>query len=342
MACIRHCLTGLRAASGLLCTTLVLGACAGSGGPAQVIDRSYERRSQAAAEAGTHLIQRGETVYGIAQRYGVSTRSLIDWNSLRPPYTLIAGERLRLPESQGYVVQRGDSVYAISRRFGVDMSTLVRANNMQPPYTIQVGQRLQLPAHASVSTPASAQTGPATQSASAPIQRSTLPPPAPARSAGSPSTAPQTAATRPAATTTVPRQVSAITPPPPRAASGFIWPVEGRLLSSFGAKRDGLHNDGINIAAPRGAPVLAADNGVVAYAGQEIRGFGNLLLIKHEGGLITAYAHTDAILVARGDTVTRGQVIGKVGTTGGVDTPQLHFEVRQGTRAVDPKRYLPG
>ncbi len=80
----------------------------------------------------------------------------------------------------------------------------------------------------------------------------------------------------------------------------------------------------------------------MAYAGQEIRGFGNLLLIKHEGGLITAYAHTDAILVERGDKVTRGQVIGKVGTTGGVDTPQLHFEVRQGTRAVDPSRYLPG
>ena len=103
-----------------------------------------------------------------------------------------------------------------------------------------------------------------------------------------------------------------------------------------------MHNDGVNIAAPLGAPVLAADNGVVAYAGKEIRGFGNLLLIKHDGGLITAYAHTDTLLVGRGDTVTRGQVIGKVGTTGGVDTPQLHFEVRQGTRAVDPKRYLPG
>jgi len=112
-------------------------------------------------------------------------------------------------------------------------------------------------------------------------------------------------------------------------------------LSSFGAKKNGLHNDGVNIAAPRGAAVRAADNGVVAYAGKEIRGFGNLLLIKHDGGLITAYAHTDTLLVARGDTVTRGQVIGKVGTTGGVETPQLHFEVRQGTRAVDPSKYLP-
>ena len=113
-------------------------------------------------------------------------------------------------------------------------------------------------------------------------------------------------------------------------------------MSQFGAKEDGLFNDGVNIAAPRGAPVRAVDNGVVAYAGKEIRGFGNLLLIKHEGGLITAYAHNDALLVARGDNVTRGQVIAKVGTSGGVKSPQLHFEVRQGTRAVDPSVYLPG
>jgi len=340
MELVRHHATGLRARAALLAITLLLGACAGSGGPAQVIDRSYQRPDTTTVEAGTHLIQQGETVYGIAQRYGVYTRSLIDWNSLRPPYKLLPGKRLRLPESQGYVVQRGDSVYAISRRFGVDMSTLVRANNLPPPYTIQAGQRLQLPANAS--TPASQQAAPATQTAAAPIQRSALPPPASTRSPGSDSTASQGTTARPAAKPVAPRRVATITPPPARAASGFIWPVEGRLLSSFGAKNDGLHNDGINIAAPRGAPVLAADNGVVAYAGQEIRGFGNLLLIKHDGGLITAYAHTDTILVARGDTVTRGQVIGKVGTTGGVDTPQLHFEVRQGTRAVDPKRYLPG
>ncbi len=114
------------------------------------------------------------------------------------------------------------------------------------------------------------------------------------------------------------------------------------MVSSYGAKTSGLHNDGVNIAAPRGAPVRAADNGVVAYAGKEIRGFGNLLLIKHEDGLITAYAHADSLLVKRGDVVTRGQVVAKVGQTGSVESPQLHFEVRRGTEAVDPARYLPG
>lgn len=323
----------IRATLGLALTALVLAACAGGGGPAQVIDRSYDRRATAPVEAGTHLIASGDTVYGIAQRYGVTTRALIDWNSLRPPYRLTIGERLRLPESRGYVVQPGDTIYAISDRFGVDRSALVRANNMRAPYAIQVGQRLQIPAgSAAPPSPSPVQT------ASAPVQRTVLPPPAAARVPGTPSPV----ATRPPAEPAPPRPATTIAIPPPRAASGFIWPVEGRLLSSFGAKDNGLHNDGINIAAPRGAPVLAADNGVVAYAGQEIRGFGNLLLIKHDGGLITAYAHTDTLLVKRGDTVTRGQVIGKVGTTGGVETPQLHFEVRQGTRAVDPKLYLPG
>ncbi|MDE0779870.1 MAG: LysM peptidoglycan-binding domain-containing M23 family metallopeptidase [Alphaproteobacteria bacterium] len=307
---------------------LLVAACDGSGGRATIIDRIYDSRSNSSSQSGGHEIKRGETVYGIAQRYGVSTRALIDWNSLGPPYTLVPGERIRLPQSQGYVVQRGDSVYAISRRFGVDMATLVRANNMRSPYTIQVGQRLKLPSNAA----------PVPATANSSMQTASLPPMTTGSAAPSASPSSVRSAPKPAP----PRPVMRVAKPPPRAATGFIWPVEGRVLSSFGAKKTGLHNDGVNIAAPRGAPVRAADNGIVAYSGKEIRGFGNLLLIKHDGGLITAYAHTDTLLVSRGDTVTRGQVIGKVGTTGGVDTPQLHFEVRQGTRAVNPSKYLPG
>lgn len=228
----------IRATLGLALTALVLAACAGGGGPAQVIDRSYDRRATAPVEAGTHLIASGDTVYGIAQRYGVSTRALIDWNSLRPPYRLTIGERLRLPESQGYVVQPGDTIYAISDRFGVDRSALVRANNMRAPYAIQVGQRLQIPAGS-----AAPPSPPPVQTASAPVQRTVLPPPAAARVPGTPSPV----ATRPPAEPAPPRPATTIAIPPPRAASGFIWPVEGRLLSSFGAKDNGLHNDGIKI-----------------------------------------------------------------------------------------------
>ena len=118
------------------------------------------------------------------------------------------------------------------------------------------------------------------------------------------------------------------------------WPVRGVVVSEFGPKPGGLENDGINIAAPRGTPFRAADNGVVIYAGNELRGFGNLLLVRHESGMVTAYAHADETLVQRGDQVRRGQTIGRVGSTGNVTTPQLHFEVRRGTRAVNPSEYL--
>ena len=302
----------------LILASVLLAACAAPGGQAVVIDRSYENNRRASAPAGDYVVQRGDTVYGVAQRNGVSTRALIDWNNLLPPYLLVPGQSLRLPRSRTYTVRRGDSVYAISRRFGVDMTTLVRLNAIPAPYTIHEGQRLQLPANAAPDTRIAA------------AQPDSL--------AGEETAAVASPTAKPAA----PRQVTSVPTPPARTGSGFVWPVEGRLVSTFGATRDGQYNEGVNIAAPRGTPVRAAENGVVAYAGKEIRGFGNLLLIKHDGGLITAYAHADSLLVARGDVVTRGQVIARVGQTGGVDNPQLHFEVRRGTKAVDPRRFLPG
>lgn len=131
-----------------------------------------------------------------------------------------------------------------------------------------------------------------------------------------------------------------LAPPPPRGGKSFLWPVRGRLLASFGEQAKGLQNDGINIAAARGTPIQAAENGVVAYAGNELRGFGNLLLIRHSDGYMTAYAHCDTLLVKRGDTVRRGQPVARVGSTGSVTEPQLHFEVRKSGQPVDPERYL--
>jgi len=130
--------------------------------------------------------------------------------------------------------------------------------------------------------------------------------------------------------------------PPPMVGGGFRWPVSGEILSGFGVKGDGSRNDGINIAAPRGTPVTAAQSGVVAYAGDDLRGFGNLVILRHEGGWVTAYAHTERILVDRGEAVTRGQAIATVGTSGDVATPQLHFEMRRGREAVDPLDHLDG
>jgi murein DD-endopeptidase MepM/ murein hydrolase activator NlpD len=128
--------------------------------------------------------------------------------------------------------------------------------------------------------------------------------------------------------------------PPARTGKGFLWPVRGKIVSAYGGKSEGLKNDGINIAAPRGTQVVAAENGVVAYAGNELRGFGNLLLLKHTGGWITAYAHNERVLVKRGDKIKKGQTIAKVGSSGSVQVPQLHFELRKGKKAINPVKSL--
>ena len=125
-----------------------------------------------------------------------------------------------------------------------------------------------------------------------------------------------------------------------RSSSKFSWPVRGKILSGYGSKTNGLFNDGINIKASRGATVAAAENGLVAYAGNEVKGMGNLVIIQHSDGWMTVYAHMESMSVRRGHKVSVGQKIGTVGTSGKVDQPQLHFEIRKGTRAYNPINYL--
>jgi murein DD-endopeptidase MepM/ murein hydrolase activator NlpD len=123
-------------------------------------------------------------------------------------------------------------------------------------------------------------------------------------------------------------------------APAFSWPLSGRVISDFGATANGGKNDGINIAASQGAPIHASASGTVTYAGNELKDYGNLVLVKHSGGYTTAYAHAERLVVSRGDTVTRGQVIGYAGQTGDVSSPQLHFEIRASATPVNPHSYL--
>ena len=141
----------------------------------------------------------------------------------------------------------------------------------------------------------------------------------------------------PAATQTVVK-----TAEPSGAMPSFRWPVRGRVIAGFGSKPNGTQNDGINLAVPEGTPIRAADDGVVAYAGNELKGYGSLVLISHTNGFVSAYAHASELMVKRGDTVKRGQVIAHAGQTGNVTSPQLHFEIRKGSTPVDPTQYLGG
>jgi murein DD-endopeptidase MepM/ murein hydrolase activator NlpD len=130
------------------------------------------------------------------------------------------------------------------------------------------------------------------------------------------------------------------TAPAKSAPAQFAWPVMGQILSPFGRDSNGARNDGINIAAKLGAPIHAAAAGTVTYVGNELKSYGNLILIAHGDGYVTAYAHADSIAVNRGDHVNQGQVIGTAGDTGDVDRPQLHFEIRKGVQPVNPRRLL--
>ena len=285
---------------------------------------------------GRYTVVKGDSLYGIARRFGLPVRAIIDANDLQPPYRLSLGQSLTIPQAQLHVVAVGDTVFSIAHRYGVDRSDLVRLNGIEPPYAIPVGRRLILP---QPGTGASVAQVAAVPRSHVQAERRTAEGPSTAKPVLKPRVAaPQTTAVRavtPRAKPVVAKR-GPIGEPPPRSKSTFLWPVQGPVLSSYGGKESGVHNDGINIAAPRGTPVRAAENGVIVYAGEELKGFGKLLLIKHSDGWVTAYAHNQKLLVEQGDIVKRGQSVAKVGSTGSVTRPQLHFEVRRGTRAINP------
>lgn len=259
---------------------------------------------------GTIQVQQGQTLYGLSRIYGVALEDLVAVNRLRAPYTLAIGQSLTLPAARRHTVKKGETGYSISRRYGVTLSSLMRANRIGAPYTLSIGQSLAIPGGASASASSARPSSATAKPRAKPV--------APPRS-------------RPGATTA---------PIPSRTSSQFAWPIKGRIASGFGPKSGGLHNDGINILARQGSPVRAAEAGVVVYASNALEGYGNLILIKHASGYITAYAHNERLLVAEGATVRRGDIISRVGTSGGVSDPQLHFEIRRGRRALDPLKHL--
>ncbi|HUN50524.1 MAG TPA: peptidoglycan DD-metalloendopeptidase family protein [Candidatus Sulfotelmatobacter sp.] len=282
--------------------------------------------SGSADAVGMVRVGAGDTVYSVAQREKVPVRAVIDANNLKPPYDLLAGRMIVVPRPTYYTVQHGETLYGISRRFGIDIYTLAQANHILPPYRIDAGRRLRI-ARDSDLPPT-----PATEVAQAA---------APAPPVAAPQAAPTVASPATSASPALPSGHRAVVPaPPPRTGRTFAWPVHGQMISAYGAKPGGLHNDGINIAVRRGTEVHAAENGVVVYAGNELRGYGKLLLIRHADGWMTAYAHNEELLVHRGETVRRGQVIARSGASGSVAKPQLHFEIRHGVQAVDPVPYL--
>jgi murein DD-endopeptidase MepM/ murein hydrolase activator NlpD len=286
----------------------------------------------------SYVVQRGDTASGIAARQGVSISALIQMNDLRPPYTLQVGQALVLPTSVDAPAAIGSAPQAAA----------FPAGPQPKPFVPEAATAVQTQAGGTASPqPGGGITAgglPPLQGAPAPVQSSE---PSPIDS--TPGEPVEIAPAQP----TPPTQTAQIEPPPPakpapdgdplpalKPDSPFIWPVDGKVVSRFGPAKDNQRNDGINIAAPVGAQVKASAPGVVAYAGNELRGFGNMVLLRHADGWVTAYAHNSSLLVQKGDKVGQGETIARVGSSGNVDTPQLHFELRKGTKAVDPLKVL--
>ena len=303
-------------------------------------------------------VERGQSLGKLAVQYHVSKQAIIAANHLEPPdYKVKIGSRLTIPGA-GAPVQQAMAPPPASAGPSPDIIPLddppsPRIAAAPPTRSEPVGP----PPRAAAPAPSSSPTA----------SVAVLPPPAPPQSAPPPRPAPMALPTpqpapipppQPAANPAGPNKTIAFPPREPSAAeqaraepaaaappiqstgSRFPWPVHGHVLASYGVAADGTHNDGINIAASRGTPIKSVESGIVAYVGNELRGYGNLVLIKHTNGWISAYAHCDEVLIRKGDPVYKGQTVAKVGATGGVTEPQLHFELRQGKRPVDPRGFL--
>jgi murein DD-endopeptidase MepM/ murein hydrolase activator NlpD len=303
--------------------------------------------------ARTITVIPGDTLYDISRRYNVNMRALIETNRIAPPYALNVGGKILLPPPNVHVVQRGETLYAVSRRYNVDVRSMALLNGLTRPWTVYPGDELLLP-------PLARDQARAPVSQSQPVVVAAVAPPPVAKPVA---TKPAVADDKPIqlAPTPKPKPAAAVVPPlvakpavaatpapkpvakpvqQPVGSRDFIWPVSGNVVKGYGAAGGG-RNDGVNIAAAKGTPIKAAAGGEVVYAGSELAGFGNLILIRHPGGWVTAYGHADTMTVREGDLVKQGQAIGTVGSTGNAGSPQVHFELRKGKEPVDPAGHLP-
>lgn len=317
----------------------------------------------------------GETLFDIAERERTPVRAVIDLNALQPPYALAPGTVLRIPPPLTYRVQGGDTLSGVARRFNIDTRSLASLNGLAFEAPLAAGQSVILPslardqgsnAQARGASPAGsrgytfARVG-ARVGGGVGAQGGVLAGPG-ASSSGRGSRPYASLGRRSAGIASTPSdpgiapQALQPTPdaPPPSAVQvaslgrgRFVWPLRGAILSGFGDKAPGQRNDGLNIAATPGDSVHASAAGEVVYAGNQIPGFGNLVLVKHAGGWVTAYAHLSHIDVRMREAVTQGEPVGEAGQTGAVERPQVHFEIRYAptprdkARPVDPAALLP-
>ncbi|MET4451473.1 LysM peptidoglycan-binding domain-containing M23 family metallopeptidase [Bradyrhizobium sp. RT3b] len=336
-------------------------------------------RSVAAAQpvGGTKIIVgTSDTLDLLAKRYRVTPQAILAANGYKGPRALSPGQQLIIPHpataaapaplmapvaaapalapaarpvaavaapSSTHFVNHGDTLASIARKNHISAAELARANRLDPSAKLKLGTRLAVPGAKTAAVAAPLAAAPVGAAPVAGTLQPVAAAPAPATKMAA--VAPVQSARLAQATANVEEKAAEA---PAKAAETtsalptFRWPVRGKVVTSYGAKTNGKSNDGINLAVPEGTPVKAAEDGVVAYSGNELKGYGNLVLVRHSNGYVTAYAHASELMVKRGDTIKRGQVIAKSGQSGEVASPQLHFEIRKGSSPVDPLQFLNG
>ncbi|NIJ35772.1 murein DD-endopeptidase MepM/ murein hydrolase activator NlpD [Sphingopyxis panaciterrae] len=278
-----------------------------------------------------YTVRRGDTLRAIGAMTGVGSEALAMENDLAPPYALLPGQQLRVPAGLYHRVATGETGIGIAAAYGVDWGEVITINALSEPYILRIGQRLRLPSHARALPPKEIDV--AARAAAFKLDIDDI------ATGSQPAIA---AAARPAAASAAPAKPVITAIAEPAAFSGrFLWPLTGKIIAKFGPLAPGKVNDGINIAAATGTPIHAAAPGVVAYAGDQIGVYGGLILINHGGGWVSAYGHAGRIDVQRGQAVKAGDVIGRAGASGQVQSPQLHFQLRKNRIPVDPLKQLP-
>jgi murein DD-endopeptidase MepM/ murein hydrolase activator NlpD len=327
-------------------------------------DQSYDQTAYdppapaAATRGGTIIVEPGQTLYSIGRANGMTVATLASANGIKPPYEVHAGQRIRIPgvdephaeaayapvnqnfstKTSVHRVESGETLFSLGRSYGVHPYKIADLNDLSHNATLTVGQKVRIP-HGKSAERIESEDTQTPESVEEPSERYAEEGTDQKRNLETDSengyALPEDESSGSSA-----GEEQSEEQPATEMVNSFRWPVKGRVISKFGSKPGGARNEGINIAVPEGTSVRAADGGVVAYAGNELKGYGNLVLIRHDGGWVTAYAHNRQLFVKRGDTVRRGDVIAKAGQTGSVESPQLHFELRKGATAVDPLRYL--
>jgi len=332
---------------------------------ATVPPRSVAAARPASPNGTTIIVGTSDTLDGLAKRYNVSAAAILQANGYKGPRVLSPGQQLIIPKqaavavaapalappvskplaaaagpSSVHIVNRGDTLMSIARRNNVPVGELAKANNLDQSARLSLGMKLTVPGSKSAAV------APAAQPVVAAATVQQVAPPAATKMAAA--GGPPQAARLAQATTNVAEEKPVVEAASVKSSEAtgalptFRWPVRGKVITTYGAKTNGKSNDGINLAVPEGTPVKAAEDGVVAYSGNELKGYGNLVLVRHSNGYVTAYAHASELMVKRGDTIKRGQIIAKSGQSGEVGSPQLHFEIRKGSSPVDPLQFLNG